>query len=54
MGWPQSIVAKIEKQERRIDIIELIRLAEAIGFDASKVLRDVRAKMIESGDFEPK
>lgn len=34
----QSFVHRLESGQRRIDVIEYIRLADAIGFDASKEL----------------
>lgn len=34
-GKPQFYVAKIEGAERRIDVIEFLALAEAIGVDAA-------------------
>lgn len=42
IGRPQSYIADIERNERRIDVIEFLILAEAIGFDAVEVLREVR------------
>ncbi|MGB2580429.1 MAG: helix-turn-helix transcriptional regulator [Minisyncoccia bacterium] len=33
LSKPQSFVSKYEKGERRIDLIEFIDIAEAIGFD---------------------
>jgi len=33
IGKPQSYVAKVERMERRLDVIEYFELAEAIGFD---------------------
>ena len=38
---PQSYVTDFERAERRIDVIEYISLAKAIGFDALEVLLDV-------------
>lgn len=38
---PQSYVADIERNERRVDVIEFLSLAEAIGFDPGEVLREV-------------
>ncbi len=35
LGWPQSDVSKVETGERRLDVVELIALSEAIGFDVS-------------------
>ena len=51
LGWQQSIVAKIETAQRRIDIVELIRFAGAVGFDAAKSVRELRRSMIEAGEI---
>lgn len=50
LGWQQSVIAKIETAQRRIDIIELVRLAEAVGFDPSRLVRETRTDMITRGD----
>ena len=39
----QSLVARLESGERRIDVVELVVLARAIGFDPFKVLAIVEA-----------
>lgn len=47
LGRYQSFVATVESGQRRIDVIELLDLADAIGFDAReaiKMLRSVRPK----------
>ncbi len=44
LGRPQSYVADIERNERRIDVIEFLALAEAIGFDPVKALQRVQAE----------
>ncbi|MFC7053323.1 helix-turn-helix domain-containing protein [Hansschlegelia quercus] len=41
LGRPQSYVADIERNERRIDVVEYLALAEAIGFDPLSALKDV-------------
>jgi transcriptional regulator with XRE-family HTH domain len=39
LGKPPSYVAKYEGGDRRLDIIEFIDVAAAIGFDPSKLIR---------------
>ena len=51
LGWNQSIMAKIETAQRRIDIIELIRVADVVGFDVVKLVQDLRRQMIAEGDI---
>jgi hypothetical protein len=44
LGRHQSFVATVESGQRRIDIVELIAFAKAIGFEASaavKMLQDI-------------
>lgn len=40
LGKPQSYVAKIEGFERRLDVIELLMLAKAVGFNPMPALKD--------------
>jgi transcriptional regulator with XRE-family HTH domain len=35
---PQSFVSKYESGERRIDVVELLTLAEVVGFDVIEVI----------------
>tara|TARA_R110002124_G_scaffold12794_6_gene59673 strand:+ start:7069 stop:7314 length:246 start_codon:yes stop_codon:yes gene_type:complete len=44
---PQSFVAKYERGERRIDIVELFEIAEILGADPQKIIRAVRAALNE-------
>ncbi len=39
LGRPQSFIAKIEGGERRLDVVEFISVARAVGADPLKVLR---------------
>ena len=40
----QSYVAKYERGERRIDVIEFIEIADAIGFDPAKGVMELMTK----------
>lgn len=40
LGRPQSYVADFERRERRIDVVEYLALAEAIGFDPLTMLAE--------------
>lgn len=51
LGWNQSIVAKIETAQRRLDVIELIRIAAVVGFDAGRLVRDLRTAMADQGEI---
>nr|WP_298722552.1 helix-turn-helix transcriptional regulator [uncultured Steroidobacter sp.] len=44
LGKPQSFISKYEGGERRIDVIEFIAIADALDMDASRAIREVRAK----------
>lgn len=39
LNKPQSFVAKIEAGERRVDVVELLVLAEALDTDAGALIR---------------
>ena len=39
LGKPQSYIAKIEGGERRVDVVEFAKLAEAMGSDPVKLFR---------------
>ena len=41
LGQPQSYVAKIELGERRLDIVEFLNLAAALGASWSEILKRV-------------
>ena len=42
LGRYQSYVTNVETGQRRIDVVELVDLAEAIGFDAREALKVVK------------
>src|SRR3546814_20303409 len=41
LGRYQSVIAAIESGSRRVDVVELLDLAEVIGFDASELLVEI-------------
>lgn len=43
LGRPQSFIAKYEGGERRIDVIEFIAIARALGTDPVKLFREFAA-----------
>lgn len=38
---PQSFVSKYERRERRLDVIEFVSVARAVGVDPCKILREI-------------
>lgn len=45
LGKPQSYVSKYERGERRLDLIEFIRVARALSADPVGLLRDLLCKL---------
>jgi transcriptional regulator with XRE-family HTH domain len=39
LGKPQSYVAKIERGERRVDLLDFVRLADAMSVDATDLFK---------------
>lgn len=50
-GRKQSIIAKIETCERRIDIIEFILLAQIVNLDINKIINDINDKILKKADI---
>ena len=42
LGKPQSFVSKYESGERRLDVVELIEIAEMIGIDACQIINEIK------------
>ncbi len=49
LGRPQSFVSKYENGERRIDLIEFMEIAAALGIDPVKFVRDFQETVVEDG-----
>ena len=45
LGLPASYMSKIENGTRRLDVIEFVRIAEAMGVDPAELVRDLRRAM---------
>jgi len=48
LGKPQSFVAKYERGERRLDVIEFLDVADALGSDPCELLKRLRSPSEES------
>lgn len=48
LGKPQSFVSKFERGERRLDVVEFLIVARAIGADEMELVRSV-ARRIPAG-----
>lgn len=44
LGQPQTVISKIERGARRIDLLEFLEMAKAIGFDPTVFIRRLRSK----------
>ena len=49
LGLPASYLSKIESGTRRLDVIELIRIAEAMDVDPAELLSEVREQLAGTG-----
>ena len=45
LGLPASYLSKVENGTRRLDVIELIRIAEAMGCDPAEIMREVQREL---------
>ena len=50
LGKPQSFVSKYERRERRIDVVEFVFIARAIGLDPSDSIREIEARIASRSD----
>ena len=47
LGRPQSFVAKFERGERRIDLIELVEIADVLAIDVGRIIRAVKCYNVD-------
>lgn len=45
LGLPASYLSKVENGTRRLDAIELVRVAEAMGVDPADIVRDLQREL---------
>ena len=45
LGLPASYLSKIENGTRRLDVIELIHIAAALGVDVAEIVRELREEL---------
>ena len=45
LGLPASYLSKIENGSRRLDVIELLQIAEAIGADPAEIVRELQSAL---------
>ncbi|WP_342635149.1 helix-turn-helix transcriptional regulator [Tepidamorphus gemmatus] len=45
LGKPQSFVSKYERRERRLDVVEFVAVARAIGLEPGKTIREIEARI---------
>lgn len=49
LSRPQSFVSKFERGERRLDVIEFLDIARAVGFDPASFLKEIsKSKAVPS------
>lgn len=52
LGWNQSIIAKIETAQRRVDLVELARIADVVGFDLVRLVQDTKRLIVSRGEIK--
>jgi len=51
LGCAQSFVSKYEQGERRLDVVDFIRLCEVLSMNPSALLRELRKELTERGQY---
>ncbi len=45
LGLPPSYLSKVENGTRRLDVVEFVHIAEALGADPCELLKELRERM---------
>lgn len=43
LGWLQTTVSKYERGERRLDLVEFLDVAQALGIDPHRIIRRLKS-----------
>lgn len=54
MGRPQSFVSKYERRERRLDVVEFVRVAMLLGIESSLLVKDIEQALTGRQKGKPK
>lgn len=54
LGRPQSFVSKYERRERRLDVVEFVRVAMLLGIESSLLVKDIEQALTGHGKGKPK
>lgn len=52
VGADQSDISKIERGERRLDVLELIYICRALGVPAREFIANLEARLVQGGDSD--
>ncbi len=44
IGWQQTDISKVERGERRLDVVEFLLFAKAMDLDAAEFIRDLQRR----------
>jgi ribosome-binding protein aMBF1 (putative translation factor) len=44
LGWDQKVISNLERGAKRMTVLELVEIANALGFDAASVVRRLQKR----------